>query len=396
MRVLRLRVDGRHIVDLHPSLSVVHGLDPEQAAALRRAMASIASGVAPAADGLLEAHGLLLDANQEDLDLLDLAADPVGAVVTGVDLGPDDAEPRAGDERTEGLRSAERDVLLLATDRRWAARALASATGADPGARELARAEQLRVAVALHEGAGIEPLRRALDADRDARRSTPDGPGAGAVAGVVTELAALGLDLRAHVLDDDEVRRVADDLLDEHRRHAEWVVGARVELDGLEHRLLAAMGTSAHPATPPSVATLPESAERRLERAGAAHAAAVARADELRDEVVADLEPVAGRDLEWSLLRCLSDRRRDHPAGTVPVVLDRVLRGVGDDDVERILGRIGPLGRGVQVVVLDDHPAAIRWAHAAGAARAAAVRATPARPAGRSPTMPPDPRRTLR
>ena len=80
MRVLRLRVDGRLIVDLHPSLSVVTGLDADQAAALRRGVTAIASGIAPPGDGLLEAHGLLLDAAQGDLDLLDLATDPVGAV----------------------------------------------------------------------------------------------------------------------------------------------------------------------------------------------------------------------------------------------------------------------------------------------------------------------------
>lgn len=396
MRVLRLRVDSRRIVDLHPSLSVVHRLEPEQAATLRRGVASVAGGLAPLGDGLLEAHGLLLDATQGDLDLLDLATDPVGAVVTTAHLR--EAEPGdAGDERAERLRTAERDVLLLATDRRWAARALeSSAASADPAGRELARAEQLRTAIALHEGTDVEPLRRALDADRDARRAAPGDPDAGSVAAVADELAALGIDLRRPAVDDDEVRRVADDLLDEHLRHASWVVGARVELEGLEQRLIAALPGAGDRATPPSVATLPESAERRLERATDAHAAAVARADELRQEVEAVLEPLPARDLEWALLRRLSGRRREHPAGTAPVVLDRVLRGLADEEVERLLDRIEPLGRGVQLIVVDDHPAAVRWAATAGSARAALVHPTPARPVGRSPTMPRDPRQPPR
>lgn len=395
MRILRLRVDSRRIVDLHPSMSVVHRLGPGQAAMLRRGVAAIAGGLAPGGDGLLEVHGLLLDVTQADLDLLDLAADPVDAVVAVPGLAP--AQVTDGDHAGgERLRTAVRDVLLLATDRRWAARALESSRASgDPAGRELARAEQLRMAIALHEASDVEPLRRAIDADRDARRAAPENAGAGSVAPVADELAALGIDLRARPVDDDDIRRVADDLVDEHRRHAAWVVGARVELEGLEQRLLAT-----HPAgartRPPSVVTIPESAERRLERATDAHAAAVARADELREAERAGLDPIPARDLEWALLRLLGDRQRSHPAGSAPVVLDRLLHGLDDGAVEHLLDRIEPLGRGVQIVVLDDHPAAARWAAAAGAARAALVHPSPARPAGRSPTMPPDPRRTPR
>lgn len=395
MRILRLRVDSRRIVDLHPTISVVHRLEPEQAAMLRRGVCAIAGGLAPTGDGLLEAHGLLFDVTQADLDLLDLAADPVDAVV-----GPT-AFAAAGeldaDVAGQRLRTAERDVLLLATDRRWAARALESSTAsAHPAGRELARAEQLRVAIALHQASDIEPLRRAVDADRDARRAAPGDDRAGSVAPVADELAALGIDLRARAIDDDEIRRVADDLVDEHRRHAAWVVGSRVELDGLEQRLVAALPGAGRRNLPPSVATLPESAERRLERATDAHAAAVARVDVLREAVRAGLDPPPAPDLEWALLRLLGDRQRTHPAGSAPVVLDRLLHGLDDEEVGHLLDRIEPLGRGVQIIVLDDHPAAAGWATAAGAARVALVRPSPSRPAGRSPTMPPDRRRTPR
>ncbi|HEX4903482.1 MAG TPA: hypothetical protein VFV42_11770 [Acidimicrobiales bacterium] len=390
MRVLRLRVDGRRIVDLHPSLSVVTGLDADQAAALRRGVAAIAAGVAPPGDGLLEAHGLLFDADQDDLDLLDLATDPVGAVLTAADLAP--VEGSGGLDGTDVRRAAERDVLLLATDRRWASRALAAAAADGPAARDLARAEQLRVAIALHEGMDVDGVRRALDAHRDANRATSRGAVARTIPGLLAALEHVGLHLRPAAVDGDEVRRVAEDLLDEHARHAGWVVGARVELDGLEHRLVRALPAADGPrSTPPSVASLPESAERRVERTTTALEVAIANADERRDEVVAGTGAVPARDLEWALLRALSDRRRDHPAGSVPVVLDRVLRGLADAEVEQLLERVEPLGRGVQLVLLDDHPAAIRWAGTAGPARAATVHPTPARPAEPSPTMPAEP-----
>ena len=80
-------------------------------------MAAIGCGLAPRGTGLLEAGGLLLDAEQADLDLLDLGATPTEVVVGSAALAGagSDAELR------ERLRTAAREVLLLATDRRWAA-----------------------------------------------------------------------------------------------------------------------------------------------------------------------------------------------------------------------------------------------------------------------------------
>jgi CheY-like chemotaxis protein len=398
VRVLRLHVDAHHAVDLHPAVSVVHGLDDDRAGALRRGIATITAGLAPDADGLVEVHGLLFDATQDDLDLLDLAADPVGAVVTHAGLRAGALGEGPGEDGLDALarlRQAEREALGAATERRSAARALAESRRApDPTAQDLARAEQLRVSVALHERTDVEPLRRALDAERDARRAGAGEPASAAVGAITEELAGLGIDLSRRRIDDDEVRRIGHDLLDEHLRHAAWVVGARVELDGLERRLVAALVDPSDDARGPrGVRARPESGERRLERASAELAAAIAGADDARRDA-AHLPPLAPEDLEWALLRHLGDRSRTHPAGTAPVVLDHVLDPLADDDVGRLLGRIEPLARGVQVVVVDDHPAAIRWASAAGRGRAAAVHAAPARRSGRSPTMRAAPRRT--
>lgn len=383
MRILRLPVDGRRAVDLHPRLSVVAGLDPEQAGRLRRAVDAITTGLAPPGGGLVEAHGLLLDATQDDLDLLDLATDPVvGVASVPTLLGTADAST------LERLRTAERDVVLLATDRRWAAAALVAARDDDgPDDRQLARADHLRLALALHAGTDVEPLRRAVDADEDARRAT----GSPATGGLVDALAALGVDLRRRPVDADEVRRVADDLLDEHHRHAAWAVGAKVELDGLERALR-------HRLEPTGAGrpVLPESVERRLERATAAHADAVARADALRDAAIAERDDVPpAHGLDDAVLDALGHRWREHPAGTAPLLLDRVLHGLGDADVERLLERLGPATRGVQVVVVDDHPAAQAWVRRADPARAAVVGATPATAAGPSPTMPPTTQRRI-
>lgn len=408
MRILRLRVDGRRELDLHPNLSVVTGLDPGQAATVRRAVAGVAGGLAPRAGGLLEAAGLLLDATQRDLDLLDLGAEPAPGVLVAPALGA--AVPGAGD-LIERLAAAERDAARLATERRWAARARDQARSVDwPGARDLARAEALRLEVAVHEATDVEPLRRALDAHRDAalagtgttgtaaaRRTS--GPGgarsaedpAPPVAGLVDALADLGVDLHGRRLTGAEVRRIAEDLLDEHVRHAAWVAGARVELAGLDRRVRARVDPEGASA-PGRDALLPESGERRAERAAAAQADAIARADELRAQLV-DVAPPPPTGLSDALVARITDRRRDPPAGSAPVVVDRVLAGLQGAQVERLLERIEPLSRSVQLLVLDEHPAAVAWAHAAGATRAAVVSplASPAPTplAGAPPTMRP-------
>jgi len=377
VRVLRLAVDADHVVDLHPHLSVVAGLAPAQAAALRRAVAAVAAGLAPVGGGLLEAQGFLLDAAQPDLDLLDLGARPQHSVLTGA-LAL--ADPPGDEEALARLRTAERDVLLLATDRCWAARARAAEGHAAAPPSEAARAEQLRLALGAHAATDVEPLRRALDADRDARRA--GAPTAATVAALAGALADLGLDLRPHPVEDDEVRRLAEDLLEEQRRHAAWAVGARVELDGIERRL-AHRPRAARPGAA-TAALLPEAGQRRLELATAALADAIARADELRDQLRA---PVPAATLAEPLVQHAAERRGDAPAGATPLLLDRPFDAWPEGDVVALLEQLEPLARRVQLLVVDDHPAAVAWAEAAGRTRAAVVPPGPGSGRGRTPTM---------
>lgn len=395
MRILRLRVDGRRDLDLHPRLSVVTGLDAGQAATVRRAVAAVAGGLAPRDGGLLEAAGMLLDATQDDLDLLDLGAEPTSGVLVAAAVADDVPE---GAETLAALAAAERDALLLATDRRWAAMARDRARRADrAGAGDLARAETLRLEIAAHGDTDVEPLRRALDAHRDARRSA--GPAGDRTATssddgrsldrLVHELGALGVDLRDRDVPGDEVQRIAEDVVDEHRRHGAWVVGARVELDGSERRLLGRVRAGGSPGAA-TAALLPESGERRAARAAAAQADAIARADERREQVVALGAPPAP-DLADRLAVRIAERRGDPPAGSVPLVLDRVLAGLDEAGVADLLARLEPLARGVQLLVLDEHPAAVAWARGAGVARAAVVSPGPAPAAGATPTMRPTP-----
>lgn len=378
MRVLRLAVDRDHVVDLHPACSVLTGLGAERSATLRRAIAAIAVGLEPPVSGVVEAHGLLLDAEQSDLDLLDLGADPVGTVATAAAIAGDPAE------LPEPLRTCEGDVLALAGERHRAATEWRAAGSApDATERDLARAERLRIAVRRHEEADAEPLRTAVDRLRDlttggvAGAAAPDGGPvpelAEATRVLCSRLLELGIDLRPHEtfgpLGASEVRRVAEDWLDEHRRRATWVVGARVELQGIERRVRPSSAAAGGP--------LPESAERRLARATAALRQAVARADDVREGIVEGdrPQPLDQADLELALRRRIDRHRRDRLAGSAPLVLHGALAAVAGDAIGPLLARLVAHAAGVQLVVVDDRPEAATWARAAGHRRAALVTA---------------------
>lgn len=360
MRVLRLGLGDDRAVDLHPAASVVTGLTDDQRTALRRGFTAIGTGLSPSSAGLVEAHGFLLDATQDDLDLLDVPSTPTATVATVAEVPgtiPEDDADR--------LRTAERDLLLLAADRWRAGQDLARTEAArvpDPPTGE-DRARLLRARIARHEARDPEPLRVALDRVRDAGR-TWEAP---EPTELIEALVGLGLDTADLGLPLDELVRMAEDWLDEHRREADWVVGALVELQGIEDALAAG-------ALPGAPAADLDELRLRASRATATHADAVMRADELRSQLVASHAPrPAAAQLQEHLVARLSAHRPARLAGAVPLVLDGVLGHLDDGEATSLLDRVAGLAGSVQLVVVDDHPAASAWAEAAGILRAARV-----------------------
>lgn len=361
MRVLRLGLGDARAVDLHPSVSVVTGLTERQHTALRRAFRAIGTGLSPRSSGLVEAHGLLLDTTQDDLDLLEVPATPASTVATAADVPG--AIPDADAER---LRTAERDLLLLAAER-W--RACQGRTAVADARREVAptagaagRAAALRARIARHAALDPEPVRVALDRARDAHRAgvAPD-PG-----GLEAALALVGLDVADLGLPVPELVRLAQDWLEEHHTEGERVVGATVELEGIER---SGPGSAAD-----ADADAVRAVRRRASRAGATHVEAVVRADELHAALVVRHQPQPDLDaLQAHLADRLAHHRPDRLAGAVPLVLDGLLGHLRDDEVVALLDRTARLAGAVQLVVVDEHPAATRWAEGVGMRRAAVV-----------------------
>ena len=366
MRVLRVELGDDHLVDLHPAVSLVSGLSDPQRATLRRAFDAIGSGLEPAVPALLEARGLLLDATQADLDLLDLPHDPASTVVAGATVAGS-----ADDDGDARLRTAERDVLLLSADRRRTHDDLARAETAaarPTHARLRSRAAALHAGIARHATTDAEPVRVALDEMRDRQRM--GGPAR--TAAVVAALGDVGLDIGDLGLPPEEVVRVAEDWLDERRVDAGWAIGAGVELRAIEDVL-------AFPEASPSGAGQDLDAVRaRASRATAAHVEAIDRLDELRAELTLHGGPRPSvQELDRCLTARLADHRSERLAGAVPLLLDGVFEQLADADVSSLLDRLTSRAGAVQLVVVDDHPAVSDWTRSVGLRRAAQVEPMP-------------------
>src|SRR5918994_7287499 len=114
MRLLQLVTGPGELVDLHPHVTVVAGLDPAGRALLADAVTGLAAGRASAQRGLLEAHGVLFDLAPEALALLDIASDGVHPVVTADDLPSLRPAPPV-------VEPAPDDPARAELDARWAA-----------------------------------------------------------------------------------------------------------------------------------------------------------------------------------------------------------------------------------------------------------------------------------
>jgi hypothetical protein len=114
MRLLQLSLnpDEHAPLELHPMLTVVHGLAERDRQRLIRATVAVAQGTDPECGGLLEAHGVVLDLDSAALHLLDMGAD-VDPLVRRTDLPG--AVRSAGEAVAEDERGADRAETLVAT-----------------------------------------------------------------------------------------------------------------------------------------------------------------------------------------------------------------------------------------------------------------------------------------
>src|SRR5688572_33487688 len=114
MRLLQLATGPDQLLDLHPNVAVVSGLDAGARNLLVDTVEGLARGTAPQATGLLEAHGVLFDLSPDMLALLDIAGDGLQPVVVASDLPTIGPGSRARDRL-----DAERALAHL--EERWAA-----------------------------------------------------------------------------------------------------------------------------------------------------------------------------------------------------------------------------------------------------------------------------------
>lgn len=300
MRLLQLMTGLGELIDLHPHVTVVSGLDASGRQRLVDAVIGLAAGRADDQRGLLEAHGVLFDLAPGELALLDIDGEDVRPVVTADDLPALHRSPPTA-ERS----SAEN--ALAAIEGRWA---VARESDAIAQAAVVAAAEAVEQARAATEGidghdasfARHEDLAARLDELGEQRRRLADE-----LAGVVAEL--------------DEA------------------AAARAEVESgtaevREHRRDAAMRCSA-------VAARLEAARMASDpEAAAAVEAAVATLREVEAEVEAEREADRGA-AQWDVDEPPAVRlaRIESEIGT----LEKRLAAHGPADTDRVATQLEPL-----------------------------------------------------
>src|SRR5687768_2232925 len=130
MRLLQLVAARDRLLDLHPNVTVLAGLDADAHRLLVDAVQGLARGSAPSGLGLLEAHGVLFDLSDEMLALLDISAEGLRPVVVASDLPTQGSDPRARErvvaERTLAELEERRATAGEELGRRQQARAAAA------------------------------------------------------------------------------------------------------------------------------------------------------------------------------------------------------------------------------------------------------------------------------
>ncbi len=152
MRLLQLAVDSNGILDLHPNVSIVTGLDDENHALLLDAVVGLARSEAVSSPGLLEAHGVLFDLDEKLLRV-------IGECPAGLDpvIRPSQLPAPPATVEARALRAREHDLALLAET--------------NEGHTQVHLQAQAALAAATE---ALEEARRALDEGAALARSSRD------------------------------------------------------------------------------------------------------------------------------------------------------------------------------------------------------------------------------
>ncbi len=173
MRLLQLTTGENELLDLHPNVTVVAGLDDSSHRRLLDAVAGLASSTAVPGGGLLEAHGVLFNLDSALLRVLDVRADDLDPIVRPSHLpsGPTSVDARELKRREQAF------ALLL---EQVAARVEAQARARDAAHAAAVAVEEARRARADGEaGVGhrleeVDRLTRRLDELIEQRRWAED------------------------------------------------------------------------------------------------------------------------------------------------------------------------------------------------------------------------------
>jgi hypothetical protein len=147
--------------------------------------------------------------------------------------------------------------------------------------------------------------------------------------------------------------------------------GGTSEVDSLLHDARARQGEADAAVT--EAAAAEQRSATSLAQVEAARQAADQRIQERESGSAAVDRAKLVDDIEWELMSRLASVRSVGVAGSVPLVLDDPFSVLQDDEVARVLDKVGQLAGAVQLVVVSDRPAVARWASDAGPLRAATV-----------------------
>lgn len=145
MRLLQLAIGPAEILDLHPHVTVVVGLDEDGRTLLVETVSGLARSQATQARGLLEAHGVLFDLDQTLVGVLEPAADDLDPIVRPGHLPtqPISVDARELQAREQAFSELLRVIAAQAEKQSQARDAVSAAAAAVEAARR-ARSEAAR------------------------------------------------------------------------------------------------------------------------------------------------------------------------------------------------------------------------------------------------------------